>query len=326
MVPEELLQVIREQTDFLLLTHVHPDGDALGSMFGLAEILRGMGKNALCFTEEPVSHLFDFLPDCRNVSHDWHDVSSFAEEAAGNMAVVAMDCGDAARLGKYEKDLLNYRPFLVIDHHKSHQDFGSCNWVEPDCSSTGEMIFELAGALGAKIPYKAAFDLYTAILTDTGSFRYECTSPRTLQIASELLAAGVRPEEVASKVYDNYTKERLRLMEMVLATLELYADEQLAVIYAAGEMFEQSGASYHDTEGLIDFPRSLKSVKAAVLIKEAEKNMVSVSLRAKGECDVAEIAGQFGGGGHRNAAGCRFTDKSLEQVKKEIIAAFLQVL
>ncbi len=321
-IPEEILRTVREGRRFLLLTHVFPDGDALGSMFGMAEILRAAGKEVLCFTEEPVSHLFDFLPDCRNVVHDLDQVNEFMAGQDQPVVTLSMDCGESARLGTYETTFLKHQPFLVLDHHKSHKPHGDYRWVEPNRSSTGEMVYELALALNYQVPLNAAFDLYVAISTDTGSFRYECTGARTLQIASELLTLGVKPDEVSSLVYDNYTRERLKLMEMVLSTLELHQNEQIATIYTTRKMFEESGAMYQDVEGFVDFPRALKCVKVVVFVKETQTgDMVSVSLRAKGECDVAEIAKQFDGGGHRNAAGFRCKGKNIDQVRADVLDA-----
>lgn len=324
-IPEDILRIIQEGKDFILLTHVHPDGDALGSLFGLAEILRGMGKNVLSFTEEPVSHLFDFMPDCKNVCHDLDTVFSFVADADDKVVTISLDAGEAARLGKYKVDFLNNKPVLVLDHHKSHKKFGDYRWVEPGCSSTGEMVYELARELGATVSTHAAFNLYVAIATDTGSFKYECTGARTLAIAAELVGLGVRPEIVSNKVYDNFTKERLKLLEMVLASMELHEDDQLALIFATHKMFDESGASYQDVEGFVDYPRSLKSVKVVAFIKEAKDNMVSVSLRAKGECDVTEVAKKFDGGGHRNAAGFRCKGKSIEAVREEVLSTLLEV-
>ena len=181
------------------------------------------------------------------------------------------------------------------------------------------MIFEISEALGHTLSYDCAFALYVAIVTDTGSFKYECTRARTLEVAGQLLRYGVEPEKVASYLYDNFSPQRLKLMEMVLGTLQLHEKESIAMIHVTSEMFEKSGAVVQDVEGFIDYPRSLQSVKVAVFLKEAKDDTVSVSLRAKGDCNVAEIAKNFGGGGHRNAAGCRFSGLSIEGVRKELL-------
>lgn len=324
--PEALLKTIKEREHFVLLTHVHPDGDALGSLLGLSEILSSMGKQVLPYLDEPVSHLYNFLPNIARIETNLERVHDFVEAAGQDVAAVALDCGEAARLGEYRDELLKITPFLVIDHHLSHRKYGDQRWVAANCSSTGEMVYELSEALGVALSEAGAFNLYVAIATDTGSFRYECTGARTFEIAGQLIRCGVHPEKVASYLYDNFTKERLRLMEMVLGTLRLKYDDQAAFIHVTRDMFEQSGAAIQDVEGFIDYPRSLKSVKVAVFLKEAKNDLVSVSFRAKGACNVAELAKSFGGGGHRNAAGCRFFDLQLSEVREQLELAVQQVL
>jgi len=326
MIPERIIRDTRTIDNIVLLTHTHPDGDALGSLFGLADILEALGKNVFCFLEEPVSHLYDFLPDITKAHIKFEDYRSFIAAAGDNVMSIALDCGDGDRLGKFKHEFLTTVPFVVIDHHQSHKEFGTTSWVETARSSTGEMVYELALALGAPISYNCAYNLYVAICTDTGSFRYEGTRSRTMQITAELLEKGVRPEEVCGHLYDNFSRERLRLMEMVLSTICTFEGEQIAFMHVTNKMLEESGATLQDVEGFIDLPRSLRSVKVAVLIKETGDDVVAVSLRAKGLCDVAEVAKLFDGGGHRNAAGFRCQGKSIEQVRIEVKEALSRAL
>lgn len=326
VVPEEINGIIQQVDNFVLMTHLHPDGDALGSLFALADILEGMGKKVFRYLEDPVSHLYDFLPGCHFGQTDLAALQTFVAAAHGNVAAISLDCGDCDRLGREKRELLNLHPFLVIDHHHGHREFGDCRWLDSHRSSTGEMVYELAMELNAKLSYTAAFNIYVAISTDTGSFRYENTSPRTLLIAAELVKCGVRPEEVAGYVYDNFTLQRLRLMEQVLATLELFASDQLAFIMVTNKMLADCGAMREDAEGFINYPRALRTVKVAAFLKEMQEGGVSVSLRAKGGCDVAEVAAGFGGGGHRNAAGFRFPDKGMQEVRKLVLEALSKAL
>ncbi len=322
VIPEAILKLVQGASHVVLATHVHPDGDALGSLFGLADILEAQGKKVFCYLEEPVSHLYDFLPCCDFANTDLDAALHFAEQGrAENVVAIALDCGDAERLGPAKEKLLSISPFVVIDHHCGNRAFGDHLWLESDCSSTGEMVYELALAMDADVSVNAAFCLYVAIVTDSGSFRYESTSPRTLRVAADLVEKGVRPDEVAQRVYDNYTLARLRLMEMVLATLEVHGDGRIGLIRVSADMFERSGATSDDVEGFINYPRSLSTVQVAAFIKETKKGMVSVSLRAKGKVDVAAIAADFDGGGHRNAAGFRFSGKSIENVQLEVLDA-----
>lgn len=326
MVPEELQEIIKKKDNFVLVTHVHPDGDALGSLLGLTDILEGLGKRVLFYLEEPVSYLYEFLPGCTRATHDYSEVQHFFDECHDNIGCIALDCGDADRMGVNKNRLLQNHPFIVLDHHRGHKPFGDYRWVEPERSSTGEMVYELSSALGAELSYHAAFNLFVAISTDTGSFRYDATTPRTLRIAANLVELGVRPDEIAHRLYENFTLERLRLMELVLATLEMHVLNQVAVIHVTREMFKKSGAISDDIEGFIDYPRTLRSVKVAVFLKETEDDVISVSLRAKGECDVSRIAKELGGGGHRNASGFRFAKLTLQQAKEQVLTILEEAL
>ena len=319
-IPEALVRGIVTAKNVVLVTHVHPDGDALGSSLGLADILEGMGKKVFVFLEEPVAQHYAFLPGVERAETSMERLQAFVEEHRGELIAIALDSGDDSRLGKFRHDLLRLTPLMVIDHHKSHRDFGEYRWVDPSMSSTGEMIYELTQVLGSAISLAAAENLYVAICTDTGSFRYESTTPRTLRIAADLVTMGVRPEETARCLYDNVSIARLRLLRLVLGTLQLHEDDQLAFIHVTPEMLGASGATLRDVEGFIDMPRSLATVKVAVFIKQSGDGQISVSLRAKGDCDVAEVAGGFGGGGHRNAAGFRFQGQSLEEVRQLVLA------
>lgn len=317
-IPEEISTTIENSENIVLFTHVHPDGDALGSILGFASILEGMNKNVLCYLEESVPYLYTFLPGCENVTTSLDHVLDFVDKNNGVIGV-SLDCGDGDRLGKNKHKLLAIEPFLVIDHHRSHKKFGTFRWVDPNRSSTGEMVYELAMHFGAEISYNCAYNLYVAISTDTGSFKYDTTSARTLRIAAELVDRGISPHNVAGEVYNNYTVARLHLLEMVLGTLKLYKSGELALIRVNQAMFAETGALPVDIEGFIDFPRAIQSVKVAAFIKEVKNGVVSVSLRAKGECDVAAIAKLYGGGGHRNASGFRFFDKTADEVQSTVI-------
>ncbi len=315
----EIARVIEESGSILLVTHTFPDGDALGSQLGLGHILQDMGKKVVLYSEGQISYLYNFLPRCTEL----FDIPPGDSEID---CAIALDCGDRFRLGREVDNLLKIKPFMVIDHHAGHKDFGDLRWVEAGRSSTGEMVYELARKLGVEISYEAAYCLYTAIVADTGSFKYASTTAETFRIAGELVNIGVKPEEVAGKLFDNYTESRLQLLQAVLSTLELYSIGRLAIISATKKMFEITGAELADTENFINYPRSLASVQAVALIKETEDG-ISVSMRSKGDCDVAEVARKFNGGGHRNAAGCKFKNgETLKEVRDRIFNELLPLV
>jgi phosphoesterase RecJ-like protein len=311
-VPSQITEALRQANNILIVSHVFPDADAIGSQLALGNILESLGKDVFYYCEDFVLSMYEFMPGSEQLDNDLPDLLQFD-------AAVAVDCGDRFRLGHEADALLQIDPFIVIDHHAGHRDFGDISWVEADRSSTAEMIFDLAMALSADISYNAAYCLYTAIVSDSGSFKYESTSAYTFHVASNLLNRGVVPSEVAGKLYDNYSVNRLRLLEKVLGSLELYFEGQIAIITATNEMFKESGAKREDTEEFINLPRALRSVKVAAFLKETLDGYIKVSLRAKGECDVSQVALKYGGGGHRNAAGYRAKNKSLVEVNEELV-------
>lgn len=317
----EIFKVIQESKNIVVATHVFPDGDAVGSQLGLSNVLESMGKNVTRYAEEPVTYLYDFLPECEKVVTELPGPEQVD-------CVIALDCGDKYRLGKAMEGLLALHPLIVLDHHAGHKNFGDIRWVEPGRSSTGEMVYELIDALGVDdISYEAAYCLYTAIVSDTGSFKYASTTPSTFKIAGELVAQGVNPEHVAGKLFDNFTESRLHLLQAVLSTLELYGGGKLAIITATKTMCEITGSCPQDTETFINYPRSLSTVRIAAFLKETD-DAISVSMRSKGsQYDVAEVARHFGGGGHRNAAGCKFrSGETLKEARDQIFEKLLPLV
>jgi len=317
---DQIVRAIRTAKTILVATHVFPDGDALGSQLGLANILEGMGKKVIRYSEEPVSYLYDFLPECDKLICGLPDLTQVD-------CAIALDCGDCFRLGKAAEALLTVRPLIVIDHHAGHKEFGDIRWVESGRSSTGDMVFELAKALETPISRDAAYCLYAAIVADTGSFKYASTTSATFAIAGELVGLGVNPEQVAGKLFDNFTESRLHLLQAILSTLELFADGRLALITATRAMFESTGSAPEDSESFINYPRALASVKVAVFLKEKE-GAIGVSMRSKGSgYDVAEVARRLGGGGHRNAAGCNFRNgETLAEVRERVFSLLLPLV
>lgn len=317
---DTIINTIKAAENILVMTHVHPDGDALGSQIAMGYILESLGKKAVLFSEEPVSHLYDFLPGCEKLVTTLPDPHDFD-------CGIALDCGDCFRLGCKMDNLLTVHPFIVIDHHAGHKEFGDIRWVNPQKASTGEMVYDLASALGAEISYEAAYCLYTAIVSDTGSFKYSSTTADTFRTAQDLVQKGVKPADVAGKLFDNFTVNRLTLMKMVLDSLELFADDRIAFISAPHEVFEKTGTTQADTETFISYPRSLNTVKVAVFIKETEDGLVSVSLRSKGKsCDVAKLAASFGGGGHRNASGFKLRSETITEVREKLLHELIPMI
>ncbi|MEJ2033325.1 MAG: bifunctional oligoribonuclease/PAP phosphatase NrnA [Deltaproteobacteria bacterium] len=319
--PTELVRTLGRARRIFVAAHVYPDGDALGSLLALAESLEAMGKEVYRYSEEEASHLYDFLPGSGRLR------TAVPVDLTAFDCAVALDCGDRYRLGREMERLLAIRPFLVIDHHAGHTPFGDLAWVDPERAATGEMVYDLIQALGGEVSATAAYCLYAAIVSDTGSFKYSSTSAETFRVAQELVERGVKPSEVAGRLFDNYTVARLHLLTAVLETLELHAGNRIALISVSRELFAQTGASQADTENFINYPRALASVQVAAFIKEAPDDLISVSLRSKGiRHDVAAVAARFGGGGHRNAAGFKLAGETVAGVREKLLPALADLV
>ena len=306
---ETLLRIVRDNRVFLVSSHVNPEGDAIGSALALAEGLEAMGKDVTVFFDDAIPYIYRFLP---HVDRIVHDVEGMAFDVT-----IAVDCGKLERLGKGFGRLKGRGVFVNIDHHSTNDLFGDINLIDERASATGEIVYRLLKALDVPITYTIATNLYVAILMDTGSFRYSSATPEAFRMAAELVEKGVRPWEIAKRIYESHPIERLRLLGHALGTIELRCGGKVAIMVVTEEMYRLSGASEGMTESFVNYPRSIEGVKVAVFIREIGEGRYKLSLRAKADVDVGEVASLFGGGGHRRAAGC-VVEGRLEEVKERI--------
>jgi len=233
---------------------------------------------------------------------------------------VVLDCGELDRIGNAAEALQQVEKIIHIDHHSSSDDFGQLNLVRPECSSTAEILYEIFQAIPASLSSEAAENIYTAILTDTGSFRFANTTARALDIAAEMVALGVTPDKIASEVYDSMSPERLQLLALSLNTLTLRANGRLATMQVSRRMLEETKTSVMDTDGFVNYPRGINTAEMAIFFREMDSGKVNVSLRSRGGLNVAEFARNYEGGGHHNAAAFR-AEGSLTEVVEEVLAA-----
>jgi len=293
----QIVEAIHARQRFVLSSHSRPDGDSIGSQLAMAYALRALGKDVEVINADPAPPplmAFPGVPDVRIAPH-----------ADGEFdAAIIMECGDLARTGVAGLE----RFFVVnIDHHPGNSRFGQINWFDPGAAACGEMVFDLVCALGVSLTVEMATHIYLAILTDTGSFHYSGISPRTFDICREALLAGVDPVLVARNVYDSNNLGRLKLFGAVLSAMQIDPAGRIAIVYVNHEMARAAGGTYDDTEGLVNLPLTVKEIQAVVFFKQAEGDQYRVSMRSKGLIDVGAVAKEFGGGGHRNAAGCTVT-------------------
>ncbi len=314
-----LLRIVEELKpgrSFLISTHQNPEGDAIGSVLALGLILKGMGKDVRVLTQDPVPETLLFLPGADEVVHE--------APAARFDILFALDCGDKERLGEEFGTVIGGK-VINIDHHVSNTRFGEINLVDPLASSASEIIYDLLRAIPFPLTRDIAENIYTGILTDTGSFHYSNTSPQAFAAARACLVAGVDPWRVAEQVYDTQRIERLRLLSRVLDTLDISEDGRVSTVLVTRKMLEETGATVAMTEDFINFPRSVKGTEVAVLFREVHPQKYRVSLRSRREVDVARIAAAFQGGGHPHASGCT-VEGTLGEVKDKILKAVKEAL
>jgi len=306
---------LRGRQRFLLTSHVRPDGDSIGSQLALAYALDRLGKQVRIVNHDAATPGLQAFPGVNSIE--------IGDRVEGDFdAAVVLECGDLSRTGVEGLD----RFFLInIDHHPGNTMFGAINWFDQSAAACGEMVFDIVRGLGVGLTTEIATHIYVAILTDTGSFHYSSISPRTFDICRQALEAGIDPVGIARTVYDSNNVGKLKLFGAVLSSIQVDDSGRLAVIYMDREMARKCGGTYDDTEGLINLPLTVKEVQAVAFFKEWDNGEYRVSLRSKGEIDVCQVAKQFGGGGHKNAAGCTVPG-SYAQARQVITGLVLQAI
>jgi phosphoesterase RecJ-like protein len=297
--------------NFLITSHINPDGDSIGSQLALRRTFSLLGKKSVIVNTHPVPRIYRFLPGSADILvRQRHSLRPYS-------ALFVLDCGHPSRASGF---LDRQRDLTVVnfDHHATNTGYGDLNWVVRTASSTCELIFDLALKTGVSIDSDLATCLYAGILTDTGSFRYSSTTPRSMSIASRLMRYGIDPHVIAENIYENSEFSSLRLLGRILARMGKTVDGSISwVSLSHAELSSLSNVS--ETEEFVNYARSLNTARLAIGLKEIRPGQVRVSFRSKGNVDVSELAARYGGGGHRNAAGCSLTG-SLRKVQKRLVA------
>lgn len=311
---QKVRDVIERGKRFLITSHIDPDGDALGSAFALYFALTDREKEAVVYLKDTVPYRYQFLPK--------PPAPALLHQLPQNVfdAAFVVDCGNLFRVGDgYEALTRNY--IVSIDHHDTNEAFGQVNIVDESASSTAEILYRILKSFNMVINFNIAVNIYTAILTDTGSFRYDSTTRRSFAICEEMTSCGVVPSYVAGQVYENHPRQRYDLLCLVLATLETFRDNRIATAYVTDEMFKKTQTNRESTEGFVEYIKEIRGVEVACLLRQVGHEKYKVSMRSKNSVDVAAVANTLGGGGHKKAAGC-IIDGSIEDVKKKLVGAF----
>jgi phosphoesterase RecJ-like protein len=309
--PADIIAALRKCNRILISVHKNPDGDALGSQLALMLALEKMQKTVAGHNLDPVPEMYRFLPASARIR-----TGSRVEGRYD--AIVVLDA-DPPRTGlfdgHYPADIR-----LNIDHHITNPAEWPLTWLDPSASATGEMVYELIRQLDVAMDREIALCLYTAIFTDTGSFRYSNTTPKSMRISADLIEAGADPWLVTEHVYESSSYRRLKLLGSVLAGMERSEDGKIAWVVVTEELYRRFGASAEDTENFVNFVRAVKGVEVAILFRQTASSQYKISLRSKGRVDLSGLAQSLGGGGHKNAAGS-VVDGSIDEVKTRVIDA-----
>ncbi len=307
----EVVARLRAASRIVVSSHERPDGDAIGSGMALVLALRALGKDArmvMCDIPPPALQPFPAVDGV------W--VTPEVTETF-DLAVI-MECSDLSRTGVQG---LDRSPVVNIDHHPGNTRYGVVNWVDETAAACGELAYDVVTALGGPLTADVATHLYLAILTDTGSFHFSHMTPRTFDIAGRAVAAGADPVWIARTHYDSNRMARVRIFGRVLSDTVVDARGRIALLAVTPEIAKEAGGSYDDTEGLINFPLSVKDLCAVAFFKQCDTpDDWRVSLRSKGAVDIGAVARQRGGGGHRNAAACAVRGP-LEVVRADVLQA-----
>lgn len=313
-----LCRMIREHRRFLIATHEHPDGDGIGSVVALGMGLKQLKKQVTLYIQDPVPRRYHYLPGQDQIRHGLKPGQRF------DMSFI-VDLGEIERVGEVFVKHPGRGITVSLDHHAKGVHNADYNFCLPKQASSGEVIYKVITALGVKINKAIATNIYTAMATDTGSFKYSNTTPETFAIAAELAAQGVDVWEVALHCFETYSLPRMNLLKRIIGRMEVHRNKKIAWIVLKQSDYKKTGTQPEDAEGFINFPRSIEGVEVAVAFKEQKGGLYKVSLRSKNYVDVATLALKFGGGGHMRASGFTVAG-SLERVKQRVLRELVRLV
>lgn len=313
---DKISRVIQKNKNFLITSHINLDGDGIGSELALYFILKKLNKKVTILNQDRIPKIYDFLPDSDKVQY-WNNNRINPKSIDVG---IALDCSSIKRIGRTYEIFKDIKTIINIDHHKSNENFGNLNYLDCSASSVGEIIYELITFLNIDLlDEKISTCLFTAIITDTGSFRYSNVSSKTFGVASHLTRHRIKSHLIANNIYNRSTYPGLKLLGESLLTLEMDDSNYVSWLTITRKMLNDTNANDEDIEGIINIATTLNNVEVSILFRETKDNKTKVSFRSKGNFDVNKFAGKFKGGGHPNAAGCLCFGK-LDEIKEKILS------
>lgn len=313
---QEAARILKDGSSFLVLGHVNPDGDCVGCMCAVGLALRGLGKSVVLVSADEMPDTYRFLPMTAEVLDEVPSGQQFD-------AAIVVDCEDLERVGKPADSLSACGAVVEIDHHPGGQWHSTVELVDPEAASCGEIVLELLRECGVRMDRKIAECLLTAIIADTGSFKFANVRPATLRAAADLLEAGASIGAIGRKVYESRSVASMRLLGAALSTLRTAANGRVAYACITRDHLAASEATEAETEGVVNHLRSVRGAQVGILFREGEDGTTRVSLRARDGLDISQIARLFGGGGHKVAAGCTI-DRPLSDAIEVVLEAVLK--
>ncbi len=322
---DAIIPFFRNHQKFVLTTHINPDGDGIGSEIALAEFLLSQRKQVSIINDSATPDFYRFLDPRDQILI--FDETRDGDSIAGADVIAVVDTNHADRLRKMGPHVVKSKGIKIcIDHHLDPAPFAQHYLLDDEATSTGEIIYRLLIRMnGKRLPPAVAAALYCAIMTDTGSFRYPRVDPETFRICAHLIECGADPVGIYREVYEQWTPGRMELLGEALASLQTMYDGKLAYITITQEILKRTGTEEVDTDNFTTYPMSVKGVEAGILFLELS-NGVKMSFRSKGDIPINELAKEFGGNGHKNAAGARLHDVQLNPTKERVLKATAKYL
>ena len=312
----KLIGILEKNNNFLITSHVNLDGDAIGSELAFYLLLKKLNKKSTIINQDKLPIIYDFLPESNKINN----LEDYNSNRINFDVAIILDCSNLIRVGEISKIFKDTITIINIDHHGSNENFGNLNYIDSSASSVGEIIYNLIDSINISLlDQKISSCLYTAIITDTGSFRYSNVSPETFKIASDLICTGMNTYSISNNIYNRNTFSGLKLLGKALLTLEMNNSSGVSWLSITRRMLSEVKANDDEIEGIIDLVTTLKNTEISILFRETVDNKIKISFRSKGNFNVSKFAGKFNGGGHPNSAGCLCQGK-LAEVKKIILS------